>query len=453
MRKNMKLEFNTPEGLAAIAVIEAIRAAGGQAFIVGGAVRDVILGMEPKDVDIATDFTPDMVTHALFKNRVKLVGKSFGVALVNMMGHDIEVATFRKDGVYTDGRRPDSVEFSKSAEEDSRRRDLTMNALYFDPITSEVIDFHGGLGDIENGIIRTVGLPEMRFAEDFLRMLRVARFASRFNFSVDKKVVSVIKRMASNVNSISGERIFMEVDKMITRTPVESMELMRRLGLLEHILPEVEDMIGVEQPPHHHPEGCVWTHTLLVLENMDTPAPSELAWSALLHDIGKPPTKGVNSNGNICFHGHAKESTEMAKDILKRRMRCSNDFTNNVCTIIANHTKLAFSCKGESIKIDKIRRHMARETIDLELALCRLDALGKGASCNLDNYRKLMEFREQFQNEPAVPPPLVTGNDIIEAGIPRGPEIGTMLRKIQDMQLQGDIGTREEALSFVKSSM
>jgi len=449
MRDIRNISFDSPEGRAAVDIATRIRDNGGQAFIVGGAVRDVLLGMNPKDVDVATDLLPRDLEKIFGKGRVNFVGESFGVAIVKHMGEHVEVATFRKDGEYSDGRRPDTVEFSDSPETDSQRRDLTINALFFDPVDNVILDFHGGLEHIDNGIIKTVGEPEDRFSEDFLRMLRVVRFASRLGFTVENRTARAIIKMADRILDISGERIFMELEKMVTRTPVGSIRLLDELGLLKRILPEVYAMKGVEQPPHYHPEGDVFVHTMLMLDEMKKPASQELAFSVLFHDIGKPPTASINKKGFPCFYGHEEKGAEMAMSIFKR-LKCSNKLSNAVCSVIENHVRFAGMSK---CRLSKIRRQMARQTIDLDLELCRLDAIGKGAACNLTNHGKLMEFRDQFRNEPAVPAPLITGNDLIASGVPRGPEIGALLRKIQDLQLQGDISTAEEALAFAKKSL
>lgn len=450
IHRDMELIFDTPEGRAAVDIVSRIWKFGNRAFIVGGAVRDALLGLNPKDVDVATDLRPEQLEEVFGKGRVNFVGESFGVAIVKHMGEHVEVATFRKDGEYLDGRRPESVEFSSDVEVDSRRRDLTINALYFCPSEEsgrgDLLDFHGGLEDIRNGIIRTVGDPEKRFSEDFLRMLRVVRFAARFDFDIDPVTAGAIRKMSDRILGISGERIFMELEKMITKNPVQSILFMDQLDLLGKILPEVHAMKGVEQPPHYHPEGDVFVHTMLMLEAMEKPASQELAFSVLLHDIGKTPTFALNKKGFPCFYGHEEKGSEMAMAIF-RRLKCSNRLSGTVCSVIENHVRMAGMSK---CKLSKIRRQMARPTIDIDLELCRLDAIGKGTACNLTNHGKLMEFREKFRNEPAVPAPLLTGNDLIDIGIPRGPEIGELLRKIQDLQLQGDIEHKEEAISFAR---
>jgi poly(A) polymerase len=442
----VNLKFDSSEGKAAVDIVFNIMASHRQAFIVGGAVRDAILGLEPKDVDVATDMHPSELVNVFGVDNVNFVGESFGVAIVSHMGEKVEVATFRKDGVYMDGRRPESVEFSSNMKDDADRRDLTMNALFFCPGNKVVIDFHGGLKDLKNGVVRTVGDPHRRFGEDFLRMLRVVRFASRLKFTVDTDTVEAIKDNAHRINDISGERIFMELDKMFTKSPVIALAMLRRFGLLKHVLPEVEALIGVEQPPHWHPEGDVWNHVIIMLGSMKKPAESSLAWAVLLHDIGKPSTAGINDKGNICFHGHASVSADMAEDIL-RRMKCSSKFIATVCSVVGNHMKMHQLSKA---KRSKVRRQLARPTIDIDLELSRLDSIGKGAASDLSDYNRMLEIQAEFVNEPPVPEPLVNGRDAMSVGIESGPEMGAILREVQDLQLMGQLNSKEEAMEFLR---
>ena len=446
---SMNLKFDSAEGKAAVDIVFKIVAQHHVAFIVGGAVRDAILGLEPKDVDIATSMLPSELVSVFGVENINFVGESFGVSIVSHMGEKVEVATFRKDGVYMDGRRPESVEFSTDAGDDADRRDLTINALFFNPATKRLLDFHGGLEDLDNGVIRTVGDPNKRFSEDFLRMLRAVRFASRLKFTVATETQEAIKALAHRMSDISGERIFMELDKMLTRSPVMSLSMLRKLGLLRHVLPEVADLVGVEQPPLYHPEGDVWNHVMIMLSNMETPAESPLAWAVLLHDIGKPSTSGINDSGNICFHGHASVSADMTEEIF-RRMKCSSKFMSAVCSIVGNHMKMH---QLKDAKRSKIRRQLARPTIDLDLELSRLDSVGKGAASDLSNYNRLLEIREEFADEPVLPEPLVSGRDAISVGIVPGPKMGLVLREIQDMQLMGQISSKDEAMEFLRESV
>ncbi len=444
-----KINFGTTEADAAISIIKRIKSVDGKAFIVGGAVRDCLLGHIIKDVDVATNLLLTDLVDLFGESNVNFVGESFGVAIVSHMDEKVEVATFRKDGEYSDGRRPDSVEFSDSAEEDSKRRDLTINALYYDPVEFVIHDFHGGMADIELATINTVGDPVDRFAEDYLRMLRVVRFASALSFNVAANVQAEICKSAYKISQISGERLFMELDKMFRRSPVAALCLLRRLRLLKHVLLEVDDLIGLQQPLNWHPEGDVWDHILVMLTAMSKPASSELVWSVILHDIGKSSTYGVNTKGRICFHGHDEVGAEMVENIL-RRLKCSSKFIKTVSSVVENHTKMAMLLNA---KRSKVRRQLARPTIDLDLALCRLDAIGKGSACNFTNYDRLKEMKEEYVSKPAVPPPLVTGVDAMNIGIVQGPEIGRVLRQIQDLQLEGSISTREEAILHLQMSL
>ena len=447
MKINKELKFNSGEGKAAISIVNMIQDLDGQAFIVGGAVRDALLGIEPKDVDIATDQRLESLASIFGKDNVNFVGESFGVAIVSHMGEKVEVATFRKDGEYTDGRRPDTVEFSTSAEDDSNRRDLTINALFFDPVENVLHDFHGGLEDLEDSIIRTVGDPVQRFSEDNLRMLRVVRFASRLGFTVAAATQDAIRSRAGHIVEVSGERVFMELDKMLVKSPAVAMVLMRTLGLLKFVLPEVDALVGVEQSPDYHPEGDAWNHVMLILSHMEEGVSSDLAWAALLHDIGKPSTTGINDKGNICSHGHAKLGADMARVVLGR-LKGPKKFTDAVCSVINNHMKMISIA---SSKRSTIRRTLARPTIELDLELCRLDALGKGTACNLANHEKLMKLQAEFANEPVIPPPLVDGRDAMDVGFPQGPGLGVILREVQELQLMGELVSKEGAMEFLRA--
>jgi poly(A) polymerase len=427
------------EGLAR-AVIAKLHAAGHQAYLVGGCVRDLLLGFEAKDFDISTDARPDRIMD-LFPNSGR-VGAHFGVVLVRDQFSQVEVATFRSDHSYSDGRRPDVVHFERAPREDVLRRDFTINGLMMDLENGQVLDFVEGRADLERKVVRAIGEAELRFREDHLRMLRAIRFAARLDFEIDPATFDAMRRNHELILRVSAERIRDELIRILTEGGARrGFELLEASGMLADILPEVAAMKGVAQPPEYHPEGDVWTHTLLLLENLNHPSPG-LALGALLHDVGKPPTFRVAER--IRFDGHVEEGVRLAHGILAR-LRCSRELSEQVEALVDNHMRFK---DAPRMKDSTLKRFLRMPGFDEHLELHRLDCLA--ASGRLDNYefvrRKLVEFPEEHLQ----PPRLLTGADLIAAGYQPGPEFSKMLEMVEDAQLEGRIQTSDEALALVK---
>jgi len=424
-------------------ICRALNARGFEAFWVGGAVRDALLGKPIKDIDIATNATPDQVV-PIFPN-AKLVGASFGVTIVQVGAHTFDVATFRKDGIYVDARRPESVEFG-SRMDDVRRRDFTMNALYLNPITGEIFDPEGGVADIRAQQVRCVGSAKARFKEDALRLLRAVRFAARFNFKVEAETLEAIQVLAPSVQYISGERVRDELNHMFTADmPSRAVRMLDECGILEWILPEVVAMKGVEQGALHHPEGDVFVHTLLALD-MHEPKSVPLAWAVLLHDVAKPVTFWRWEDGGISFHEHEKIGAEMA-GVIMNRLRFSREDIETVQTLISRHMMFLSVTK---MRRSTLRRFIGSPTIQLDLALHRADCMG--STRKLDYYefvrKALAEYVER--NEHPVTKPLITGDDLIRLGIKPSPALGSILHTVHDAELEGDVVTREQALALAQ---
>lgn len=423
-------------------IVETLAAAGHCAYLVGGFVRDLVRGEPSHDYDIATSATPEEVK-ALFPHTAG-VGVSFGVVLVIVEGVPYEVATFRTDIGYSDGRRPDEVRFT-TPEEDAKRRDFTINGMFYDPLNDRLIDYVGGRRDIERKIIRTIGNPDDRFNEDKLRILRAARFAAKLGYEIDPDTASAIKKHAKDILIVSSERIREEIVKILVCTrPRIGMELASELGLLIHILPEIENMKAVGQPPEFHPEGDVWTHTMLCLDNLPPSPEIELAAAALLHDVGKPDTFMVKER--IRFDGHAEIGAEIADKIL-RRLRFSKKQQDLVVELVRNHLKFM---NVQDMRTSTLKRFLRMERFDLHLELHRIDCAASHA--RLDNWEfcrgKLDEFAKH--SEPLRPPRLIGGADLIEMGLRPGPEFSVILKEIEDAQLEKRIVSREDAVAFVK---
>lgn len=427
--------MNAPFPAAPRRILETLRQNGHEAFFVGGCVRDVLLGRAPKDWDIATDALPDRI-EALFPKTVP-IGKAFGIiVVVPAEGAPVEVATYRVDSPYADGRRPESVTFT-NAREDALRRDFTINALFLDPATNEIRDHVGGRADLAAGLIRAIGDPAVRFAEDHLRMLRAVRFAATLGFAIESATFSAIQARAPQIRRISAERIRDELFRLLTesRKAGEALQLLRDSGLLKEILPEIDAMVGVEQPPEFHPEGDVFTHTRLMLDAMPPQPSLRLALSILLHDVGKPPTAQLvtlpDGTPRWRFESHAAIGADMARAILER-LRAPNALTDGVCAIVGNHMRLADAPK---MRAPKLRRLLGAPTFDDDLELHRLDCLSSHAL--LDVYNFLRAEKEKFTAEPVLPPPLVTGRDLIALGHIPGPHFAKILRDAYDRQLEG----------------
>jgi poly(A) polymerase len=359
----------------------------------------------------------------------------------------IEVATFRNDGVYSDGRHPDEVRFSKTAEEDVQRRDFTINGLLLDPLNNDqVLDYVGGRADLEAGIIRTIGDAERRFTEDKLRMLRAVRFAARFGYEIEPKTMAAIQRLAPEIHQVSRERIREELTKMLTENHAKrAFEMLDQSRLLHEVLPEIEKMKGVDQPPEYHPEGDVFVHTLLLLDQLPPNPSRTLAWGALLHDVGKPPTFRVAPD-RIRFDGHVEVGVAMARDIC-HRLRMSNDDTEQILALVQNHMKFADTPK---MKESTLKRFMRLPQFDEHLALHRLDCLSSHADLSL--YDFVRQKQAETPPEQIRPEPLITGNDLIALGYQPGPLFREILSAVEDQQLEGKLASREAALEFVKSN-
>ena len=497
---------------AALAIVAELRAAGYEAYLAGGCVRDLLLGREPHDYDVATSATPDVVLEMF--PRTFAVGAHFGVVLVNSTccAADsvsaaqaelappqvvTEVATFRSDGAYSDGRHPDAVRYTLSAEEDVRRRDFTINGLLLDverlfprglkpviyssatcgttevvpcykaclnevfqqPVKSisssgldvqaetrtlqnAVIDYVGGVADLDAGVVRAIGRADLRFEEDHLRMLRGVRFAARFGFELEPQTAAAMRRLASKIAAVSRERVRDELTKMLTEGAARrAFELLDETGLLAEVLPEVARMKGVEQPPTYHPEGDVWLHTLGLLEQLEVGCSPTLAWAALLHDVGKPAT--FRRAERIRFDGHVEGGGAMGAEIC-RRFRFSNDETRQTLALVENHMRFA---DVPRMKASTLKRFFRLEKFSEHLALHRMDCMA--SSGNLDHWNFARERYESMPEETVRPTPLITGRELIAAGYKPGPSFKQMLRAVEDAQLEGTIGSEEDALAFL----
>jgi poly(A) polymerase len=429
----------------AMKVISKLQQSGYLAYFAGGCVRDLLRDEIPTDYDIATNALPEQVM-ALF-SKTRSVGAHFGVIIVISGEFAFEVATFRNDGSYGDGRRPETVEFT-SPEEDVLRRDFTINGIFYDPIKDLTIDYVNGQDDIKSGTVRAIGNPESRFKEDHLRLLRAVRFAARFDYKIEENTWAAICSNAKEIKNISEERIRDELSKILVDPQrVQGFDLLMESGLMEAILPEIIDLKGCEQPPQFHPEGDVFVHTRLMLTLLKEDPSLSLVLSVLLHDIGKPATFSYDEEAHrIRFNGHDKIGSGMATTIL-RRLKYPNKIIEEVTEMVDNH--MTFK-DVQKMREAKLKRFMARSTFEDETELHRVDCLGSWGG--LDNYDFLNQKRADFDNEPIIPPPLLTGNDLIEIGWNPGPELGKILTKVQDLQLEGSLSTKVEALDWVNSN-
>jgi poly(A) polymerase len=454
----------------ATGIIQTLRQRGFQAYLVGGCVRDLLLQREPADYDIATSATPAQVM-GIFPDTYA-VGAQFGVVLVplypvdracpersrrvdpvvepsagdlqNAKGSTIEVATFRSDYGYSDGRRPDEVRFSQHPQEDVARRDFTINGMMLDPVGGEVLDFVGGREDLEAGIIRAIGDPAQRFAEDKLRMLRAVRFAARFEFEIEANTYAAIERAAHEINIVSRERVRDELTKILTEGHGRrAFLLLDQTGLLKEILPEISAMKGVQQPPEFHPEGDVFSHTLLLLENLPNPCPPTLAWGALLHDVGKPATFRVAPD-RIRFDNHVDVGVKIAEEICER-LRFSNHDTAQILALVDNHMRFSHATRMNQSTLKKFLRMPA---FDEHLALHRADSLASHR--NFSTYEFVQTKLAEIPPEKIRPKPLVTGDNLIAAGYVPGPKFREILDAVEDAQLDGRLLSHETALEFVK---
>jgi poly(A) polymerase len=418
-----------------------------QALLVGGCVRDLLLGHAPGDYDVATDATPVEVA-GLFPESVA-VGAQFGVILVPKDGLKVEVATFRSDVGYTDGRHPDSVVYAKTAQEDVQRRDFTINGLLMRHNTAEVLDFVGGQEDLRSGVVRAIGDPDKRFAEDKLRMMRAVRFAARFGFKIEPATLGAVRRQVKEIQQVSSERLREELTKMLTEGAARrAFELLEETGLLGQVLPEIAAMKGVEQPPQFHPEGDVWIHTRLMMEKLGKGASPTLAWGVLLHDVGKPPTfqSAAETGDRIRFNHHVDVGVRMAEEIC-RRLRFSNEDTEQIAALVGNHMRFG---DVEEMKKSTLKRFVRQPEFDEHLELHRLDCLSSHG--NLDSYQFVQRFLDETPLEQVRPERLLTGDDLLEMGYQPGPQFAHILKAAEDAQLEGQLRTKEEARRFVKEA-
>ena len=423
-----------------------LHASGFKAYLVGGCVRDLLLGREPEDYDIATDARPARV-QALFPSSVD-VGARFGVLLVVSDSAQVEVATFRSDVGYSDGRHPDRVEYSNLPEEDVRRRDFTINGLMLDMETQQILDFVGGREDLRQGVVRAIGTPELRFCEDRLRMVRAVRFAARFGYVIEPATFQAIVATAPRITAVSAERLRDEITKLLTEGAARrALELLDETNLLKACLPEIAAMKGVAQPPEFHPEGDVWIHTLIMLENLAPGSPATLAWAVLLHDVGKPPTfmSAEETGDRIRFDGHAEIGARMAVAIC-RRFRFSVADMEQIEAVVANH--LRFKDVFQMIPAT-LKRFVRLPRFEEEhLALHRLDCLASHR--NLDAYEFVGRFLRETPPEEVRPSRLLTGEDLKAMGFRPGPLFREILQSVEEGQLEGRLKRREDALDFVR---
>jgi len=434
-------------------IVQTLSQRGFQAYLVGGCVRDLLLGREPKDYDVATNATPAQVM-GIFPETYA-VGEQFGVVLVPAAGEDVasnfatqsyavEVATFRGDIGYSDGRHPDEVRFSQDPREDVARRDFTINGMLLDPVTDEVLDFVGGRKDLEAGIIRTIGDAERRFSEDKLRMLRAVRFAARFEYTIEPETFTAIQKLAHQIQVVSRERVRDELTRMLTEGHGRrAFLLLDESGLLGEVLPEISAMKGVEQPAEFHPEGDVFVHTLLLLDHLPNPCPMTLGWGALLHDVGKPATFRVAPD-RIRFDGHVDVGVKMAEEIC-RRLRFSNDETEQILALVENHMRFGHVSR---MKESTLKRFLRLPAFDEHLALHRADSLASHR--HLSTYEFIKQKRAEIPPEKMRPQPLVTGDDLIAAGHTPGPKFREILNAVEDAQLEGRLASRDAALEYVQ---
>src|SRR5213083_122746 len=419
-----------------------LREQGHIAYFAGGCVRDMVRGLTPKDYDIATDARPEVV-QKIFP-RTYAVGVHFGVIIVLENDFQFEVATFRSDEAYVDGRHPSAVRFS-SPEEDAKRRDFTINGMFYDPVAEEVIDFVGGRADIAARMVRAIGDPAQRFAEDRLRMLRAVRFATALDYKIDSQTWDALLASAPSINQISAERIRDELVRIfLSPNRLRGWDLLDSSGLMRAILPEINAMKGCKQPEQFHPEGDVFEHTRLMLQFLPEKVSVPLVFAVLLHDVAKPVTATIDETGRIRFNGHDRIGAEMTEKIMLRH-RFSGAEIDATVEMVRQHMVFKDVPK---MRVAKLRRFMARPTFDDELELHRVDC--EGSHRMLDNYEFLLRKRDEFANEPIVPPPLVRGDDLIALGLKPGPKFGKILEAIETRQLEGNLRSREEALDWLK---
>jgi tRNA nucleotidyltransferase/poly(A) polymerase len=424
-------------------VVERLRAAGHVAYLAGGCVRDALRGVEPKDYDVASDASAETV-QKLFRRTVP-VGARFGVVLVVIDGLPVEVAAFRADAEYADGRRPVSVR-PATPQEDAQRRDFTINGMFLDPASGEVLDYVGGQADLAAGVVRAIGDPAARFAEDHLRLLRAVRFAARFGYAIDDATFAAMRAAAASITVIAWERIGEEIVRILTEGGARrGFELLDACGLLAHVLPEIDAMHGVAQSPDHHPEGDVFVHTLRLLAQLTAPSET-LALGALLHDVAKRDCAGRHADGRITFYGHPEVGADKAVAICQRLKR-SRETWERVDYLVRNHLR---HVAAPQMRRSTLRRFLSEDGIEELLELTRIDALA--SSGDLSAYEFCMRARASFVSEPIKPPPLLRGRDLIALGYPRGPLYARILNAVEERQLEGELTDREQALAWVRGA-
>ena len=428
---------------AARSIVERLQTAGFKALYAGGCVRDMLRGVAPHDYDIATDAQPAQI-QALFPRTIA-IGAHFGVISVLENGEEFQVASFRADGVYLDGRHPETVTYS-TPEKDAERRDFTINGLFFNPIKEELIDYVGGRRDLDAKILRAIGNPHDRIREDRLRMLRAVRFATVLGFDIERNTWRAVVDNAKHIHDVSAERIREELVKiLLSPHRLRGFDLLDESGLLAEILPEIEALKGCEQPPQFHPEGDVFVHTRRMVELLPAEVSTSLILSVLFHDIGKPPTYSFDPDEQrIRFSGHDKVGAKMTEDIMTR-LRFPRTEIDATVEAVANH--MVFK-DVQHMRVSRLKRFMARDGFEKELELHRVDCTSSHA--DLTNYEFLKARREEFSHAPLIPPPLVTGKDLIAFGFHPGPHFKEVLEAVQSRQLEGTLNDRDEALDFVK---
>jgi len=425
-------------------VVERLQKEGFIAFYAGGCVRDRLRGAQPVDYDIATSARPEQV-QAVFPRTIA-VGAHFGVVAVLESGMEFQVATFRADGIYIDGRHPDSVTYS-SPEQDAHRRDFTVNGMFYDPVRNEIIDFVNGQSDLDAKILRAIGNPGDRFSEDRLRMLRAVRFATTLGYEIEPETWRALVAQASEIHAVSAERIREELVRLfVSPNRLRGFDLLDASGLLKEILPEVSALKGCEQPPQFHPEGDVFVHTRIMMELLPAQVSVPLVFSVLLHDIGKPATFRYHEEENrIRFSGHDKVGAQMTLAVMER-LRFSRAVIDATVEAVDQH--MVFK-DVQKMRVSRLKRFMSRAHFDDEMILHKVDCTSSHGM--LDNYEFLTRKREEFANEPLIPPPLVTGRDLLALGWKPGPQIGKILEAVQTRQLEGTLVSRAEALHWIST--
>jgi poly(A) polymerase len=438
------MDLSGPKGKAARAIAGTLKDRGFVAYFAGGCVRDHLMAQTPRDFDIATTATPEQV-EKIFRRTIP-VGRQFGVMIVIEKEMPFEVATFRCEGGYQDGRHPSDVSFTQP-EEDARRRDFTVNGMFYDPFEAKVIDFVGGAEDLPKKILRAIGDPAKRFGEDKLRLLRAIRFASTLGFEIEERTWKAILKKAPEIHVVSPERAREEIVKIFTRSgAARGMTLLSESGLMKALLPEVEAMRGVEQPEKFHPEGDVFEHTRLLFEYLHPPVSTSLAFSALFHDVGKPKTSAIRK-GRLTFYEHSEEGVKIARQIMQR-LRFSNEDIDNVCEFVGNHMKFM---DVQKMRKGKLRQFISRPLFEEEMELHRVDCAASHGM--LDNLAFLKEKLKEYEHEELKPKPFVNGNDLIGMGMKPGPAMKPVLEEAYELQLEGTHKTREEALAWVRQKI